>query len=103
MMAVQIQSEDEEEALRAANEIRLQLTQSCGQTAGLQIIGPSDGAYRRLRGQFRFVLYLKAEKYDTLIFCKDLVETMEDQHRKNGSRLFRQVDVQFDFDPINPF
>ena len=110
MMAVQIQSEDEEAALCAANEIRLRLAEpragnpgAAAERGDLQIIGPSDAAFRKLRGLFRFVLYLKAEKYDTLISCKDLIEKMEMQDRQNASGLFRQAEIQFDFDPVNPF
>ena len=71
--------------------------------AGLQIIGPSEGSYRKLRGLFRFVIYLKSEKYDTLISCKDLIEEMEAADRRPGGGLFRQTEVQFDFDPVNTF
>jgi len=101
MMAVQIQSEEEDAALRAANEIRLVLMKK--NRAGLQIIGPSEGSYRKLRGLFRFVIYLKSEKYDTLISCKDLIEEMEAVDRRPGGGLFRQTEVQFDFDPVNTF
>ncbi|MBQ2641573.1 MAG: primosomal protein N', partial [Lachnospiraceae bacterium] len=101
MMAVQIQSEDEDAALRAANEIRLLLMRNSH--AGLQIIGPSEGSYRKLRGLFRFVLYLKSEKYDTLIFCKDLIEEMEATDRRPGGGLLRLTEIQFDFDPVNTF
>ncbi len=101
MMAVQIQSEEEDAALRAANEIRLVLMKK--NRAGLQIIGPSEGSYRKLRGLFRFVIYLKSEKYDTLISCKDLIEEMEAADRRPGGGLFRQTEVQFDFDPVNTF
>ena len=101
MMAVQIQSEEEDAALRAANEIRLVLMKK--NRAGLQIIGPSEGSYRKLRGLFRFVIYLKSEKYDTLISCKDLIEEMEAADRRPGGGLFRQTEIQFDFDPVNTF
>lgn len=101
MMAVQIQSEDEDAALQAANEIRLLLMKKSA--AGLQIIGPAEGSYRKLRGLFRFVLYLKSEKYDTLISCKDLIEEMEAADRRPGGGLFRQTEIQFDFDPVNTF
>ena len=101
MMAVQIQSEEEDAALRAANEIRLVLMKK--NRAGLQIIGPSEGSYRKLRGLFRFVIYLKSEKYDTLISCKDMIEEMEAADRRPGGGLFRQTEVQFDFDPVNTF
>ena len=171
MMAVQIQSEDEDAALGAANEIRLLLmreqfptgnipgeimavrettghgTEACsyegssgsfscgestsaGMTAPLrrekvplrsvaalqqrdgrnvfQVIGPSGASLKKLRDLFRFVLYIKSEKYDTLVSCKDVIERMtspagQTGRADTGGSMFRNVDIQFDFDPINTF
>ncbi|MDO5133570.1 MAG: primosomal protein N' [Eubacteriales bacterium] len=113
MMAVQIQSEDEDAALRAAGEIRRELAgvsavpdeMTPAPEPGFMIIGPAGGSFKKLRDMFRFVLYIKSEKYDTLIRCKDCVERMETAQagRKEMLQVFRQVDIQFDFDPVNPF
>ena len=105
MMAVQVQSEDEEAALRAANAIRMMLmeTHSLSERGQIQVIGPSTGSMKKLRDLFRFVIYIKAEKYDTLIVCKDLIEKTETQGRQAASIAFRHVEIQFDFDPVNPF
>ena len=105
MMAVQVQSPEEEAALQAANSLRMRLTethtpQSLGQ---IQVIGPSTGSMKKLRDLFRFVIYIKAEKYDTLIYCKDLIEKAEMQAGKSAVSQYRHVEIQFDFDPINPF
>ena len=69
----------------------------------IQVIGPSTGSMKKLRDLFRFVIYIKAEKYDTLIVCKDLIEKTETQGRQAASIAFRHVEIQFDFDPVNPF
>ena len=121
MMAVQIQSEDEDAALHTANEIRRQLEADQGPgrmpPAGrpgdrgrpmIQIIGPSEASVKKLRDMFRFVLYIKAEKYDTLVSCKDQIEQMEKDAARgsapgNAPSAFRRADIQFDFDPVNPF
>jgi primosomal protein N' (replication factor Y) len=160
MMAVQIQSEDEEAALHAANEIRLRLMEEQNPAGGIpgsmrargqspaggipgsmrargqvpagvtrgsgvtpeqnltgerpggghvfQVIGPSGASLKKLRDMFRFVLYIKSEKYDTLVCCKDIIEAMTSAAGKagggkNGDTRFRNVDIQFDFDPINAF
>lgn len=117
MMAVQIQSEDEEAALHAANEIRMYLTREgspgfqmpppgsgSARAPFLQIIGPAGASMKKLRDMFRFVLYIKAEKYDTLVTCKDKIEHLAEERGKNSrSRSCRKVDIQFDFDPINPY
>jgi primosomal protein N' (replication factor Y) len=74
------------------------------QEAGrVQVIGPAAGSMKKLRDLFRFVIYIKAEKYDTLIVCKDFIEALETRERREASMLFRHVEIQFDFDPINPF
>jgi primosomal protein N' (replication factor Y) len=110
MMAVQIQSEEEEAALAAANLLRMRLMEM--QDAGadpaermdpVQVIGPAAGSMKKLRDLFRFVLYIKAEKYDTLIGCKDMIEKTEARERRDSASRFRHVEIQFDFDPINPF
>ena len=104
MMAVQIQSEEEEAALRAANALRMRLMEMpASRQNQIQLIGPSTGSMKKLRDLYRFVLYIKSEKYDTLISCKDLIEKTEAHERKISSILFRHVEIQFDFDPINPF
>ena len=105
MMAVQIQSEDEEAALRAANLLRMRLMELQNRRGAnlFRIIGPSTASVKKLRDLFRFVLYIKAEKYDTLVVCKDMIEKTEAQERGASSGLFRHVEIQFDFDPINPF
>ena len=145
MMAVQIQSEDEEAALHAANEIRLRLMEEQNPAGGIpgsmrargqdpagerrasgatpeqnltgerpggghvfQVIGPSGASLKKLRDMFRFVLYIKSEKYDTLVCCKDVIESETSAAGKagggkNGDTRFRNVDIQFDFDPINAF
>lgn len=110
MMAVQIQSEDEEAALAAANLLRMRLMERQDRSADpaarmdpVQVIGPAAGSMKKLRDLFRFVLYIKAEKYDTLIGCKDMIEKTEARERRDSASRFRHVEIQFDFDPINPF
>jgi primosomal protein N' (replication factor Y) len=73
-----------------------------------QVIGPSGASLKKLRDLFRFVLYIKSEKYDTLVSCKDVIERMtspagQTGRADTGGSMFRNVDIQFDFDPINTF
>lgn len=90
---------------------------------------------KKIRDLYRFVLYIKAEKYDTLIQCREQIELLTAQERQPaaglkdspgspgalhqpekmtrqgkarsgpaaGGNLFRKTEIQFDFDPINPF
>ncbi len=104
MMAVQVQSENEDKALAAAGEIRERLDLLLQKTRGprFALIGPSGASLKKLRDLYRFVLYIKSEQYEALIGCKDLVEQMLEKESGRGGR-FRDVDVQFDFDPVNSF
>lgn len=104
MMAVQVQSEDEDKALAAAGGIREELGLLMEKIRGprFALIGPSGASLKKLRDLYRFVLYIKSEQYEALIGCKDLVERMLEKESGRGGR-FHGVDVQFDFDPVNSF
>lgn len=98
MLAVQILSADEDRGLGLAGDLR-QLLQK--EVTDLEIIGPAAASIGRIRDCYRYVLYIKNEKYDTLIYCKDLIE--EDFRKRNEAGRLRDENVQFDFDPVNPF
>ncbi len=104
MLAVQVTSKSDDHAQLYAGRIRELLDRI---TAGLRqhhkilIIGPASASVSRIRDDYRYVVYMKCEKYDTLIDCKDRVErlTAAMQAGQRGAA----VNVQFDFDPLNPW
>ena len=59
------------------------------------ILGPSPAVISKINDIFRFVFYVKCEKYDTLVFCKDYLEELIQTFSEQA------VMVQFDFDPMN--
>ena len=59
------------------------------------VLGPSPALIGKINDIFRFVFYVKCEKYDTLVFCKDYLENLIQTFRE------QTVMVQFDFDPMN--
>ncbi len=65
------------------------------QDTAFRVIGPAPAAVSRIQDIFRFVFYIKSEKYGTLVEMKDLLEeTLSETQRKDEL-------VQFDFDPVN--
>ncbi len=93
MMAVQFSSESEDAALYAAGECRRAISEKI---PPVTVIGPAAAPLSRLRDQYRFVLYVKEEKYDTLIQCKNLAEQAFLQGFKE--QRVPEVFIQFDFD-----
>lgn len=59
------------------------------------LLGPSAAAISKINDIFRFVFYVKCEKYDTLVLCKDYLEELIQNSSDSA------VTVQFDFDPMN--
>lgn len=64
----------------------------------IQIIGPASPGVGKINDIYRKVIYLKDEKYDTLIDMKNKLE----QYIEVNSG-FDKVRIQFDFNPMNIF
>jgi len=98
MLCVQIQSRDEDKAEGFAGRIRELFMRDDPEVF---VIGPAKGSLSRIRDQYRYVLYVKNEKYDKLVRCKDRAEAFYAYLLKIGRD--PQVLMQFDFDPVSPF
>ncbi len=120
MLAIQIQSKDEDMALGMANRLRAVFEKIRGEKTGEEareragdkagekagdtkvsrtiVMGPAPASLGRARDFYRFVIYVKDQKYDTLIEWKD-----EAERAVKEVRFAKEVQVQFDFDPVNPF
>lgn len=64
----------------------------------VQLVGPADASISKINDIFRKVIYLKTQKYDTLVELKNVVE----KHIRDNS-FFRNVSVQYDFNPMSGF
>lgn len=64
----------------------------------VSLIGPADAAVAKVNDVYRKVLYLKAGNYGALVKIKDMAERFT---RDNG--VYRDVTLQFDFNPVNGF
>lgn len=68
------------------------------QNKKVNIIGPTDATIGKVNDIYRKVLYIKTEEYQDLVLLK---ERMEEYVRDNPD--FRNVSVQFDFNPMSGF
>lgn len=64
----------------------------------VQLIGPADATVTKLNDVYRKVIYLKTKEYHSLVHIKDCAEQFVKEHV-----LFRNVTVQFDFNPVSGF
>lgn len=64
----------------------------------LQLVGPADAAVAKVNDIYRKVIYIKTREYDTLVDIKDNIE----KYVKDNPA-YRNVSVQFDFNPTSGF
>ena len=126
MMAVQVQSRDEAEGMQFSNRLRAMMemqstsingTRDWGKDIGVIgnagrsiddnsssraiFIGPAAAAIGKINDVYRMAVYVKMDDYDGLIAYKDMLEKyIKDQEAMGG---LRNINVQFDFDPVNGF
>jgi len=62
------------------------------------LVGPADAAVAKVNDIYKKVIYLKAENYGTLVEIKDMAEAFTRDNRD-----YKDVTVQFDFNPVNGF
>jgi len=101
MLAVQIFAGEEQKGKELAHRLSdvvksmsEQETEGKGR-ASVQVIGPAPASIGKINDIFRFVFYVKQEKYDKLVQIKDLLEEKIPLFATGGET------VQFDFDPMN--
>lgn len=75
---------------------KIRQAQGKGKLMGMQLLGPSDAAIAKVKDIYRKVFYFKHEDYRALVQAKDVLEQFIDRHAE-----FRNITVQFDFDPMN--
>ena len=68
-----------------------------GGDKALCIIGPAQAAVARINDLYRHTLYLKHPDYERLVQIKDMLEAYGKEQD------FKNLSVQFDFDPMNTY
>lgn len=97
MMAVLIQSRDEEAGLEFASRIRAVMEGI--KTPDTVFIGPAMAAIARINDIYRMAVYVKNDNYAELIRLKNMAEIYVKDLESKGK--LRTITLQFDFDPIN--
>ena len=101
MLAVQIFAAEEKRGEELAEEMavlaRSYIDVSEEQQKRLMVIGPAPAAIGKIHDIFRFVFYIKYEKYDTLVEIKDALEEKAAMLQSSKEML------QIDFNPVNAF
>lgn len=63
----------------------------------IQVLGPAVAAIAKVRDIYRYVIYVKAVKLETLLILKNALDERK-RNMHNGQEM-----VQYDFDPVNTF
>lgn len=64
----------------------------------VRVIGPADAAVAKVNDIYKKVIYLKTRNYETLVKIKDVAEKYTRDNRD-----YKDVMIQFDFNPVNGF
>jgi primosomal protein N' (replication factor Y) len=96
MMAIQFYGTEEPKVKALAEECYAHLK---SMTVGrkIQVLGATQAMIAKIKDVYRYVIYVKASRLETLIILKN---TLEEQRIKKHSG---QEIIQYDFDPVNMF
>ena len=94
ILAVMVSSKVQKEAEDFAGELA---TLACKSYPKAVIIGPTPAGIQKINDVYRQVFMLKSAEEEILIQCKDVLEKELEMNKGND------VNVMFDFDPIQPY
>lgn len=97
MMAVLVISKDEEQGKGVIKQFASLIKDKPDSKDGLCMIGPTQASVSKINDLYRHVLYLKHSDYERLVQIKDLLETYSKEQD------YRNISIQFDFDPMNTY
>lgn len=95
LLAVLVSCEDEALLEKGCHYLKEYAVNAC-KGVKIDIIGPASPGIGKINDVFRKVLYLKSEKYDTLVVVKNRLERYIELNRG-----FDKIRIQFDFNPMN--
>ena len=95
LLAVLISCE-EEQLLGTGSQYLKEFARKISADKGVEIIGPANPGISKINDVYRKVLYLKSQRYDTLVKIKN---KMEEYIEINSG--FNKMRIQFDFNPMN--
>jgi primosomal protein N' (replication factor Y) len=96
MLAILIASDDEGKADHAAYLLKRQIDLQALEK--MVIIGPSNCTIAKVNDIYKKVIYIKQSEYDKLVKIKNILEKFIDKNET-----YKNINVQFDFNPMNAY
>lgn len=96
MLVILCTSANEEELAHAMEPLAGLVKEKIG-SQRVQLIGPADATISKVNDIYRKVIYLKTNDYDKLIEIKDAVE------QAATLAIYKNINIQFDFNPMSGF
>ena len=98
MLAVLVTSKEAETAKRLVETLSEQINlHFIKRDLPPRMIGPVEAAIAKINDLYRYVLYIKHADYETLVSVKDVLEAYCKEQEPGN------INVQFDFDPMNTY
>lgn len=97
MLAVLVVSGEEEQGSGVLETFAGRIRKMYGDDKMLYIIGPTQASIARINDLYRHTLYLKHPDYERLVQIKDMLETYSKEQD------YKNLNIQFDFDPMNSY
>lgn len=99
LLVILCASRSEDAAAEGANCLAKQVdVWSTKSDEKVYIVGPADATVAKVNDIYKKVIYLKTQEYATLVKIKDMAEKFTRDNRD-----YKDVMIQFDFNPVNGF
>lgn len=97
MLAVLAVSKDEEQGRNAVEQFAMRIKEQPYSGDSIYVIGPVQASVSKINDLYRHVLYIKHSDYERLVEIKDMLEAYI------KAKDYRNINIQFDFDPMNTY
>lgn len=97
MLAVLAVSKDEEQGRNAVEQFAMRIKEQPYSGDSIYVIGPVQASVSKINDLYRHVLYIKHSDYKRLVEIKDMLEAYI------KAKDYRNINIQFDFDPMNTY
>lgn len=97
MLAILVTSGEEERGSGVLEIFARMIKERFGDDGMLYLIGPAPAAVSKINDLYRHTLYLKHPDYERLVQIKDMLEAY------NKEQDYKNLNVQFDFNPMNTY
>ena len=98
LLVIWTMSKDADRLDKACQLLVLELEKNISDRRKVQLVGPADANISKINDVYRKVIYLKAKDYEILVGLKDAAE----KYVKDNS-VYKDVSVQYDFNPMSGF